>query len=72
MGLIREPLDVDFVVDPRPLTKEEEKATTKADKRLKRINRAKKAAMAAGAAALLAKGKENSSGEEGWKPSGVV
>ena len=26
MGLIREPLDVDFVVDPRPLTKAEEKA----------------------------------------------
>ena len=24
MGLIREPLDVDFVVDPRPLTKKEE------------------------------------------------
>ena len=23
MGLIKEPLDVDFVVDPRPLTKEE-------------------------------------------------
>ena len=23
MGLIREPLDVDFVVDPRPLTSEE-------------------------------------------------
>ena len=23
MGLIREPLDVDFVVDPRPLTNEE-------------------------------------------------
>ena len=23
MGLIREPLDVDFEVDPRPLTKEE-------------------------------------------------
>ena len=26
MGLVREPLDVDFVVDPRPLTKAEEKA----------------------------------------------
>lgn len=26
MGLIREPLDVDFVVDSRPLTKAEEKA----------------------------------------------
>ena len=25
MGLIREPLDVDFYVDPRPLTKEEQK-----------------------------------------------
>ncbi|CAN5359568.1 hypothetical protein BH11BAC3_BH11BAC3_39350 [soil metagenome] len=35
MGLIREPLDVDFVVDPRPLTKEEERAISdfiKADK----------------------------------------
>lgn len=26
MGLIREPLDVDFTVDPRPLTEEEQKA----------------------------------------------
>ncbi len=26
MGQIKEPLDVDFVVDPRPLTKAEEKA----------------------------------------------
>jgi hypothetical protein len=26
MELIKEPLDVDFVVDPRPLTKAEEKA----------------------------------------------
>ncbi len=26
MRLIKEPLDVDFVVDPRPLTKAEEKA----------------------------------------------
>ena len=26
MGIIKEPLDVDFVVDPRPLTKAEEKA----------------------------------------------
>jgi len=35
MGLIKEPLDVDFVVDPRPLTKEEENAISefiKADK----------------------------------------
>lgn len=26
MGLIKEPLEVDFIVDPRPLTKEEELA----------------------------------------------
>lgn len=26
MALIKEPLDVDFVVDPRPLTKEEKQA----------------------------------------------
>ncbi|WP_165953137.1 hypothetical protein [Pedobacter changchengzhani] len=26
MGIIKEPLDVDFVVDPRPLTKTEEMA----------------------------------------------
>ena len=35
MGLIRVPLDVDFVVDPRPLTKKEELAISefiKADK----------------------------------------
>ena len=35
MGLIREPIDVDFFVDPRPLTKEEETVISnfiKADK----------------------------------------
>ncbi len=35
MGLVKEPLDVDFIVDPRPLTKAEEKAISdfiKADK----------------------------------------
>ncbi len=35
MGLIREPLDVDFVVDPRPLTKDEKRMISdfiKADK----------------------------------------
>lgn len=35
MGLIKEPLDVDFVVDPRPLTKKEQIAISefiKADK----------------------------------------
>jgi hypothetical protein len=35
MGLIREPLDVDFEVDPRPLTMKEKKAISdfiKADK----------------------------------------
>ncbi len=43
MGLIREPLDVDFVVDPRPLTKKEEFAISefiKADK-AKRLLKAK-------------------------------
>jgi len=29
MGLIKEPLDVDFYVDPRPLTKNEEIAISK-------------------------------------------
>jgi hypothetical protein len=36
MGLIKEPLDVDFVVDPRPLTMAEEKAISdfiRADKK---------------------------------------
>ena len=35
MGLIREPLDVDFVVDPRPLTSDDRKSISdfiKADK----------------------------------------
>jgi len=35
MGLIKEPLDVDFIVDPRPLTEAEQKAIShfiKADK----------------------------------------
>jgi hypothetical protein len=42
MGLIKEPLDVDFYVDPRPMTKEDEKAISdyiKADK----LKRSKKA-----------------------------
>jgi len=29
MGLIKEPLDVDFYVDPRPLTKDEELSISK-------------------------------------------
>jgi len=44
MGLIKEPRDIDFYVDPRPLTKEEEKrisdfikADKKKHKRRKRI-----------------------------------
>jgi hypothetical protein len=28
MGLIREPLDVDFVVDPKPLTQKEKEAVS--------------------------------------------
>lgn len=46
MGIIREPLDVDFVVDPRPLTKKEELAISefiKADK-AKRASKKKQAA----------------------------
>lgn len=50
MGLIKEPLDVDFTVDPRPLTKAEQKAISdfiKADKekrlaKTKRITKHKK------------------------------
>ena len=40
MGLIREPLDVDFIVDPRPLTKAEEKAISdfiRADKEKRKL-----------------------------------
>ena len=46
MGLIKEPLDVDFYVDPRPLTKDEQKMISdyiKADKkRRKNLRVAKK------------------------------
>ena len=46
MGLIREPLEVDFYVDPRPLTKEEQKMISdyiKADKlKRKRVKTSKK------------------------------
>ena len=41
MGLIKEPLEVDFYVDPRPMSKEDEQAISdfiKADK----LNRTKK------------------------------
>jgi len=44
MGLIKEPLDVDFTVDPRPLTKAEQKAISdfiKADKQ-KRLAKTKR------------------------------
>lgn len=40
MGLIREPLDVDFYVDPRPLTKNEQKMISdyiKADKKKRNL-----------------------------------
>ncbi len=40
MGLIKEPLNVDFVVDPRPLTKAEEKAISdfiRADKEKRKL-----------------------------------
>ncbi len=49
MGLIKEPLDVDFVVDPRPLTKEEEKAISefiRADKEKRKQKEQRKARIA--------------------------
>jgi hypothetical protein len=45
MEIIKEPLEVDFVVDPRPLSKEEEKAISnfiKADKEKRRKQKNKK------------------------------
>ena len=45
MGLIKEPLEVDFYVDPRPITKEDQKAVSdfiKADK-LKNARKTKNA-----------------------------
>jgi hypothetical protein len=47
MGLIKEPIDVDFVVDPRPLTKAEEKAISdfiRADKEKRKLKDLKKKA----------------------------
>jgi len=45
MGLIKEPLDVDFVVDPRPLTKAEEKVISnfiRADKEKRKLKERRK------------------------------
>jgi hypothetical protein len=45
MGLIREPLDVDFVVDPRPLTEKEKKMISdfiKTDKEKKKSKKTTK------------------------------
>ena len=45
MGLIREPIDVDFFVDPRPLTKEEEAIISnfiKADKEKRALKKKRK------------------------------
>jgi hypothetical protein len=45
MGLIKEPKDVDFYVDPRPLTKEEQKMVSdfiKSDKKSKKHRKATK------------------------------
>ena len=45
MGLIKEPLNVDFYVDPRPLTKEEQKMISdfiKADKQRRKLGKAVK------------------------------
>jgi len=57
MSLIKEPLDIDFVVDPRPLTKAEEKAISdfiKADK-AKRLSKKR--------TTLLKKGVKKSAGQ---------
>jgi len=45
MGIIKEPLGVDFVVDPRPLTKAEEKAISdfiRADKEKRKLKELRK------------------------------
>jgi hypothetical protein len=45
MGLIKEPIEVDFVVDPRPLTKQEEFAISefiRADKEKRKKQNLKK------------------------------
>jgi hypothetical protein len=42
MGLIKEPIEVDFYVDPRPLTKEEEKRISDFIKADKKKNKRKK------------------------------
>jgi hypothetical protein len=45
MGPIKEPLNVDFTVDPRPLTKEEEKAISdfiRADKEKRKLSELRK------------------------------
>jgi len=45
MTLIKEPIDVDFVVDPRPLTKAEEKAISdfiRADKEKRKLKERRK------------------------------
>ncbi len=47
MGLIREPLEVDFFVDPRPLTEKEKKMISdfiKADKEKRKSKRSSKKA----------------------------
>jgi hypothetical protein len=42
MGLIKEPIEIDFYVDPRPLTKEEEKRISDFIKADKKKNKRKK------------------------------
>jgi hypothetical protein len=45
MGLIREPLEVDFYFDPKPLTKKEQKIISdfiKADKEKSRVKKTSK------------------------------
>lgn len=57
MALIKEPIDVDFVVDPRPLTKAEEKAISdfiRADKEKRNRKERRKKAIAKHKAKQLA------------------
>lgn len=49
MAIIKEPLDIDFEVDPRPLTKAEEKAISdfiRADKKKRKLKELRKATTA--------------------------
>jgi hypothetical protein len=59
MGLIKEPIDVDFYVDPRPMTQEDEKAISDYI-RTDKLKRNKKAGRSTSANMVLPKvGRKN-------------